>query len=261
MAALTPEIVGDVVAACRESADEIVATFSRAFDGQLDRRHDRRGDHLRRRSNRPRLRRAGLAIVSPIRRGSAVAVLPEVVRAAARLVSRSPIATGKSKLSTLAQELSMLLLPASLAADEFHVVPLEPSGEALARAELAAEAPLVPLMLKAAEKEGQISLLWPVAKHDELLKPESAPQQTGGGGTAAPAATKPDDELSPLAAPYAQLSQGRTCRCRCNLAIAKAHGARHPRTGARVRSSSSTSRATSCSSSWSATSRSRRAKW
>jgi hypothetical protein len=35
MADLTPEIVGDVTAACRTAADEIVASLSRALDGQF----------------------------------------------------------------------------------------------------------------------------------------------------------------------------------------------------------------------------------
>lgn len=195
MDALTPEIVSDVIAACRESADEIVATLSRAFDVPSVGVTIEEATTYTAQQPPEGFHGAGLAIVFRFAEASAVAVLPE---SGGLLPAwyRAPDATGKSVLSTLAQELSMLLLPASLAADEFHVVPLDQLAVMLARAELAAEASLVPLKLKAGEKEGQISLLWPLTRHDELLKAVAAPE---GKPAAAPAPAPAPNDLDELA--------------------------------------------------------------
>jgi flagellar motor switch protein FliN/FliY len=168
MAALTPEIAGDIVAACRSAAEEIAATLSRAFDGQLI--GVTIGEPATYDAQQPPagFDGAGLAVVIKFAESSAVALLPE---SSGLLPSwyREPDPTGKSKLSTLGQELSMQLVPASHVAEESHVVRLEKLAEAMLKAELAAGAPLVPITLKHAEKEGQLSLIWPVPKHAALL--------------------------------------------------------------------------------------------
>jgi flagellar motor switch protein FliN/FliY len=80
-------------------------------------------------------------------------------------------------------------LPATHIADEYHIVSLDEVAGMLQRAELAAEAPLVPLTLKHAQKEGQLSLLWPVPKHAELLpKVEPAPAPAPAAAAAPPRA-------------------------------------------------------------------------
>jgi flagellar motor switch protein FliN len=202
MAALTPEIAGDVIAACRESADEIVATLTRAFDSPLIGVTIEEATTYNAEQPPDGFQGAGLAIVFRCAEASAIAVLPE---SSGMLPDwyRAPDATGKSQLSTLAQELSMLLLPASLAADEFHVAPLAELAPTLARAELAAEASLVRLTLRSGEKEGQLSLLWPLAKHDELLPREAAPVEkpAAAPNAALPAAAPTsdfDDDLAHL---------------------------------------------------------------
>jgi D-beta-D-heptose 7-phosphate kinase/D-beta-D-heptose 1-phosphate adenosyltransferase len=74
---------------------------------------------------------AGLAIVLPESSG----VLPDWYAA--------PDITGESKLSTLAQELSMLLIPETLAADKFEAHRVASIQSALASAGVAADASLV----------------------------------------------------------------------------------------------------------------------
>lgn len=183
MAEFTPEIVEDVVLACRASANEIVEALTRAFDGQFIGVTVTEAASYDAQTPPTGFDGAGLAVIFKCGGASAIAVIPE----ASGLLPpwfRQPDATGKSKLSTLAQELSMLLLPASHIADEYHIVPLESVAASLVQAELAAGASLVPLELKHAEKEGQLSLIWPLAKHSALLpKVEPAP-----AAPAAPAA-------------------------------------------------------------------------
>jgi flagellar motor switch protein FliN len=193
MAALTPEIAGDVVAACRESADEIVATLTRAFDAKLAAVTIQEAITYSAEQPPDGFQGAGLAIVFRVGEHSAVAVLPE---SSGLLPSwyRAPDPTGKSLLSTLAQELSMLLLPASIVSDEYHIVPLEPLGAKLALAELAAEASLVPIVFEGRDEPAQISLLWPLTKHDALLQPEAAPAAKAAAAPPAAAPTSDDDD-------------------------------------------------------------------
>jgi len=183
MAALTPEIVGDVVAACRAGAEEIVAALTRAFDGQFI--GVTVGEPTTYDAQQPPdgFDGAGLAVVLKFGDTGAVALLPETSGLLPTWY-RQPDPTGKSKLSTLAQELGMLLVPESHVADESHTASLDELAAALIRAEAAAGASLVPITLKCGEKEGQLSFLWPVAKPGELLpkpvaeqvpKPELAP--------------------------------------------------------------------------------------
>lgn len=180
MAALTPEIAGDVIAACRTAADEIVSAISRAFDGQLVGVTVGEATTYDAATPPDGFAGQGLAVVFKFGDSSAVAVLPETSGLLPAWY-RAPDATGKSKLSTLAQELSMLLLPESHIADEYHIVPLDTLAAALATAELAAGASLVPITLRHTEKEGQLSVLWPVPKYSTLLpkveekKPEPPP--------------------------------------------------------------------------------------
>lgn len=200
MAALTPDIVGDVVMACRASADEIVAALTRAFDGQLIGVTVNEATTYDAEQLPEGFDGAGLAVVLRCATTSAVAVFPESCGLLPAWY-RQPDPTGKSKLSTLAQELSLLLLPASHVADEYHIVPLEQLAAALERAELAAGAPLVPITLKHSEKQGQLSLLWPVTKHSELLpkpSPAATPQSAFAGAGPPPGDDESWDDLARL---------------------------------------------------------------
>lgn len=175
MAEFTPEIVDDVIQACRASANEIVEALTRAFDGKFVGVTVMEAATYDAQTPPTGFDGAGLAVIFKCGDASAVALLPDSCGLLPPWY-RQPDATGKSKLSTLAQELSMLLLPASHIADEYHIVPLQSLAASLVQAEVAAGAPLVPLVLKRAEKEGQLSLIWPVPKHAELLpKVEAAP--------------------------------------------------------------------------------------
>ncbi|MGD9635358.1 MAG: FliM/FliN family flagellar motor switch protein [Pirellulales bacterium] len=173
MAAFTPDIAEDLVLACRASADEILGAMARAFDGEFAGAtvHDPAAYDPE--SPPDGFDGGGLAVVFRCGDSAAVAVLPE---ASGMLPPWyvAPDATGKSRLSTLAQELSMLLLPASHVADEYHIVPLESVAAALGRAELSAGATHVSITIQQEANEGRWSVLWPVGKHAELLPQQAA---------------------------------------------------------------------------------------
>jgi flagellar motor switch/type III secretory pathway protein FliN len=193
MAEFTPDIAEALVAVCRESADEINGAMTRAFDNEYVEATVGDAAAYVAAAPPPGFDGPGLALVFRCGESSAVVVLPE----STGLVPSwyvEPDATGKSRLSTLAQELSMLLLPESHIADEYHVAPLAEVAAALTRAELAADAMHVSIGLKQGENEGNLTVVWPVAKHSELLVKSEAAQ--AAPPTPTEAATKeeqPDD--------------------------------------------------------------------
>jgi flagellar motor switch protein FliN/FliY len=74
----------------------------------------------------------------------------------------SPDPAGESKLSTLAQELSMLLVPKTLAADKFEARRVPSLSEALTTAGAAADAALVAIAVESGASAGTLSLVWPL---------------------------------------------------------------------------------------------------
>ena len=70
---------------------------------------------------------------------------------------QQPDTTGKSKLSTLAQELSMLVVPESLMADDFRAERVDDLAAALKRAEVSEGAATVAIELAAGDKKAPCS--------------------------------------------------------------------------------------------------------
>lgn len=182
MADLTPDIAGEVLATCRESAEELVAAVTRALDSEMV--GVTIGDQATYDTeNSPDgFDGPGLAVVLKYGDVGASVLLPESSGLLPDWYAH-PDPTGKSKLSTLAQELSMLLMPSTLTADDFQAYHVEKLTDAMRRAETAPDATLVPITLKCGENQGQLSLVWPLAKPGEM-KPKAAsgaptPQSTG----------------------------------------------------------------------------------
>jgi len=191
MAAFTPDIAQELVLACRSSADEINAAMSRAFDSEFSGASVADAAAYDPSSAPEGFAGPGLAIVFRCGDSAAVAVLPE---SSGMLPSWyvQPDATGKSRLNTLAQELSMLFLPALHMADEYVPVPLDAVAAALERAEVAAGAMHVSVAFQQGGKEGSWHLLWPVGKHGELMPKQDAPPAAAAKKAAVP--TEPVEE-------------------------------------------------------------------
>jgi flagellar motor switch protein FliN/FliY len=207
MADLTPEIANDVITACRTGADEIVASLSRALNGVFIGVTIGEAAQYDPAAPPDGFEGAGLAIVLQFGEVGAVALLPESSGLLPDWYA-NPDPTGRSQLSTLAQELGMLLVPSTLMVDQFHAVHLAKLAESLAPAELATAAALVPLALKSGEKQGQMSLIWPLAKPGELLKVSAAEAtveqaKPAPGTTPAPSPEVPELDLTKLP-PYTQ---------------------------------------------------------
>ncbi len=195
MADLTPEIIDDVLAACRAGAEEAAEAFGRALDAKIA---VTVGEPAKvDLSALPDdLSGPGLAVILTVGGVGALVLLPE----ASGLVPSwcaDPDPTGESKLSTLAQELGMILLPEQFMPDDFKTAAVKNLGGAVRRGGVTDGAAMVPLELSADDKRATARIIWPVptpatvvgsppAKPKPEPKPEAVPE-----AAAKPQATMP----------------------------------------------------------------------
>ncbi|MEM6331663.1 MAG: FliM/FliN family flagellar motor C-terminal domain-containing protein [Planctomycetota bacterium] len=210
MAELSPDIADDVIAACQAGAEEAAGALSRALAGEGESETALTMTVGEAAAFDPEalpegLAGPGLAIVMIFGDAGAVAVLP----AASGLLPdwlRAPDATGESQLSTLAQELSMLLVPETLFADDFQAAWVDDLPAALARGGVAAGAGLAPLTLSGGDKSGGLTLVWPAATPRAVI---AAPPAEGDAAEADAEATAPQADPSADTAPtHAASAQG-----------------------------------------------------
>lgn len=180
MAELTPELAHQVAAALAENAEEAAGAIGRAFDG----------DYVLKAGEAAPLGDAspsGAGIVFALKFGDEAMLV--LLTAGGGLVpdwTRAPDVTGESKLSTLGQELSMLLVPDSLMADSFEAVWVEDLAAAVERSEASAEATRMPIEVARGEDLGELTMIWPVGAVDAALK-ESDDSGAPAGAEAADA--------------------------------------------------------------------------
>ena len=166
MIELTPEFAADVVAACQAGAEEAAGALGRSLDGEFTLSVGEASNYSADAAP-DGFDGAGLAVLLKFGDVGVAAVLPESSSMLPDWIA-TPDPTGESKLSTLAQELSMLLVPETLEADDFKAAHVTQLSDALTAAKVADGASLVPLELKSGEQTAQLSLIWPLASPDEL---------------------------------------------------------------------------------------------
>ncbi len=188
MSELTPELAAEVVAACQAGADEAASALGRSLDGEFSLTVGE-AESYNKEAAPENFDGPGLAVLLKFGDVGFAALLPESGGLLPDWYA-DPDPTGESKLSTLAQELSMLLVPETLFADTFEAVRVEQLGAALAAAEVADEASLVKLQLTSGDSTAQMSLIWPLTSPDTLL-PKEAPEE------AAPESASTTDATSP----------------------------------------------------------------
>jgi len=147
MPELNAAIAAEVVAACRAGLAEALGALGRTLDVALE---GTVGESMAFDLQRPELAGLGLAVQMGVGGKSALAVLAEASGLLPAWIA-APDATGTSKLATLAQELSMLLLPETLMAEEFLAARVDDLRTALTAAAPETDAQCIPLELKSAD--------------------------------------------------------------------------------------------------------------
>ncbi len=164
MSELTPQIVDLVIAACQANAGEVGGALGRTLDVEIALSVGEADTF----SSDTLPAGPGLAVLLTFGDVGLVALLPEV----SGLVPawcENPDLTGNSKLSTLAQEFSMLLLPETFEASEYRAARVADVRQAIARAGIAADAACVPLELKSGDKDARLEVIWPLANPAALF--------------------------------------------------------------------------------------------
>lgn len=183
MSGLTPDIASEVVAACEAGAEEAAGALGRSLDGEFTLSVGEAGtfasDAAPEGFDGP-----GLAVLLKFGAEGFVALLPESSGMLPDWYA-NPDPTGESKLSTLAQELSMLLVPETLMADDFSAARVENLSAALANAKVADNGAFVPLEISAGETKSNLNLIWPLAAPESLFPAEAENETTEPAATPA----------------------------------------------------------------------------
>jgi flagellar motor switch/type III secretory pathway protein FliN len=180
---LTPHIVDLVIAACQAGAAEAAGAIGRVLDAEPTLAV---GEPSTYSADAPPAELAGPGLATLLTFGDAAfaAILPESSGLLPAWYA-APDPTGESKLSTLAQELSMLLVPETLMADQFAARRVEDAAAALGRGGVAADAVLVPLTLTADDKSTTLWLVWPLAAPQAFFAAAGAAAESGDEPTSA----------------------------------------------------------------------------
>lgn len=204
MSELNPELAGSLLEVCREGAGETAEALTRALGGTFAVAVGEPSTFAAS-GAAAELDGPGLALLFHVGAVGLAAVLPE----ASGLLPdwyKAPDATGTSKLATLAQELSMLVLPEALPVGDTKTSHVANLQAALAAAGASDDATQVALQLTSGEKSGSLRLIWPLATPAALLAAGGGASSAASAPTPAPSAEakpapKPATPPKPAAAP------------------------------------------------------------
>ncbi len=205
MSQLSPEIAPQVFAACEASAEEASSALSRALDDSYELTAlDPASLNL---SELPEfLEGPGLALVFQFGDDAMLALLHESQQMLPDWYAE-PDVTGQSKLATLAQELSMLLVPEDLMADDFRAGKVENLAAVLSQSGVSDGAAYIPLDLKVSKGRGTLALIWNAPQPQAIEWAAAGASQPAAAPEPAAAAPQPEptpqDDFSRLP-PYAR---------------------------------------------------------
>lgn len=172
MAELNPSLIAEIVAACKTGLDETTQTLGRFLDTKVS---VEPGEPQPLDIMAEEFAGPGLAVLLGVGADSALVVLPEACGFVPGWIA-APDSTGNNKLTTLAQELSMLLLPDTLAVEDFRAKRVDDLSMGLAIVEPRDDAVRLPLTLTAEDgRKGTLSLIVSCTQGAKLFdKPAAA---------------------------------------------------------------------------------------
>jgi flagellar motor switch/type III secretory pathway protein FliN len=207
MSQLKPEIVSQVVEACKATAEDAASAFQRAFDVEVTLSVGG-PDTVDRAALSGVVEGPGLMVVLTVGEEAALVLLPESSGLLPPWYG-NPDPTGRSKLQTLAQELAFTVLPEDHAPQEYTAVSVANLTEAIAQAELADAAARVPLQLVTADGKSAVAhLVWPAAKPKGMVAAGALVEAPVEPAAAQPAAAKAPEKPLPPSPPSAPRRPG-----------------------------------------------------
>lgn len=189
MSDLSPEFAAEIIASCRSGAGDAAGSLASALGGEFVLSVGEAASYDPA-ATAGAFEGPGLAIALTFGDVGIAILLPESSGMLPEWCAE-PDASGKSRLATLAQELSMLLVPESLAATSFEASHVAALATALQSAEVAADAQCVPISLKRDELAATLSLIWPLARPSELLLAETSAEDRPASGAESTVASDP----------------------------------------------------------------------
>lgn len=166
MSELTPELGPKIIEAIATNAEEAAGALSRAFESEFVLKAGEPALYEPEASAEA-LAGGGLVFLFQFGDEGVAAALPASNGLVPEWV-KSPDPTGESKLNTLAQELSMLLMPENLMAEIFEARWVDDIPVSFTQSEPSETAHGVTLELAAGETLGFLQMVWPIAKPTEL---------------------------------------------------------------------------------------------
>jgi flagellar motor switch/type III secretory pathway protein FliN len=186
MANLGPEHVDAVVAACQAGAAEAAAALTRAFEGEFQLSPPVPVEQYFPQSPRASWSAGGLILVAGSAAGHVAMVLP-AVEGLLPAWCAEPDESGRSRLSTLAQELAATLLPSEFFPEQCGARWTSDLPATIGHCGITPGAPLVTLPVTRGERQGELTLLWPVTRPQTVLGgdgPKAATEAAGKPATA-----------------------------------------------------------------------------
>jgi flagellar motor switch protein FliN/FliY len=164
MSELTPELAAELVAACQAGASAAADALGSVLEGSLSLSVGQAGqygdDSIPAGFDGP-----GLVVLLRVGESGLAALLPE---ASGLLPDGYADARHQEKLNQLAQALSTLLVPSTVAVEAATAARVEHLSAALTSAGVASEAALLPLLVGDQEGAAALSLVWPLAAPESL---------------------------------------------------------------------------------------------
>ena len=175
-----PQFVDEVLAACKTGAEEAGASLGRAFGGEVQVTLGKQGTFQ---SIGPELDLQGKGLLVVLQTDQAtVAITIPAGKGLLPAWCAQPDPTGESKLATLAQELSMTVLPETWITSDFSARWVQSLAAALSRGGVPQDAIVVPLAVSQQRTaRGSIGVVWPVKNPDDLFTASARP--AAGKGT------------------------------------------------------------------------------
>ena len=174
MSKLPLEIIEQFIDACKAGAGDAGGSLSSALDSTMQIVDVIGGEPITQGALPEEFGGPGLALIFHVGDAGLALLLPEATNLLPTWYTQ-PDPTGESKLQTLAQELSMLLLPEDIEVSQFAAGAVQHLGNALRAGQTADPFGCVRLSMQGDDGNGTFYMCWPVERPGAFLRKADPP--------------------------------------------------------------------------------------